>query len=503
MKTVRMIIALVLAVCLWGGAWGITKTELPKKSGQKASAAKKTAKKASRKRHIGSAAPKKAAAPAPAKPAAPGSIKPLGRKYASSVGAAKKGEVIKFGNYEQDGDPDNGREPIEWIVLDVDEEGDLLIITRYGLDAVEYNETKEAVDWEDSTIRDWLNEDFCYYAFDNDELSHIYRVHSSDSVEDSAFLLTPAMAEGLLSSDASRCAAATSYAKEQGVSASDSACRSWLENSGGASAPFIDTNGRINISGAAVDNAAIAVRPVMYIDPRAKMKNDNSFEDKVPSDLLLSGESSGRPEWLAHRIGALENGGENADFDTVSFGRYGGEPIKWLALEKTDSYMLLISADILDARRYHNSTEAITWEHCDLRRWLNNDFYYSAFSSDEKQRILVSQVKNEDNVNFDADGGNDTEDKVYLLSLDEARDLFDNDSQRLCRPTRYAESRGVYVFRNNGCCWWWLRSPGKGNAAANITYFGSRNITGSTVNESGLLCPGGGVRPVIRVRLTD
>ena len=42
------------------------------------------------------------------------------------------GDVLAFGHYEQDNNPDNGPEPIEWIVLDV-QDGKALLLSRYGL----------------------------------------------------------------------------------------------------------------------------------------------------------------------------------------------------------------------------------------------------------------------------------------------------------------------------------------------------------------------------------
>ncbi len=71
-----------------------------------------------------------------------------------------------FGTYEQDGDESNGPEPIEWEILDENENGTLLI-SRYVLDSVQYNETREEVTWENCSLRSWLNNDFYNTAFDD------------------------------------------------------------------------------------------------------------------------------------------------------------------------------------------------------------------------------------------------------------------------------------------------------------------------------------------------
>ena len=76
--------------------------------------------------------------------------------------------VIEFGQYEQDGNLENGPEPIEWIVLKI-EEKKILLISRYGLDAIQFhNKTipwDNPVNWKMSSIRKWLNQDFYEKAF--------------------------------------------------------------------------------------------------------------------------------------------------------------------------------------------------------------------------------------------------------------------------------------------------------------------------------------------------
>ena len=75
--------------------------------------------------------------------------------------------------------------------------------------------------------------------------------------------------------------------------------------------------------------------------------------------------------------------------DTVSFGSYeqdgntsnGPEPIQWIVLDKIDGQLLLLSADVLEARQYHHVPfEEVTWENSDLRAWMNGDFYEGTFT---------------------------------------------------------------------------------------------------------------------------
>ena len=80
--------------------------------------------------------------------------------------------ILTFGKYEQDNNPDNGPEEIEWIVLE-EQDGNLLLLSRYGLDAVPYNDGNTETTWEDSTLRSWMNSDFLETAFTPEEQSAI------------------------------------------------------------------------------------------------------------------------------------------------------------------------------------------------------------------------------------------------------------------------------------------------------------------------------------------
>ncbi len=151
--------------------------------------------------------------------------------------------------------------------------------------------------------------------------------------------------------------------------------------------------------------------------------------------------------------------------DIIKFGKYpqdsnGSEsPIEWLVLDVKGNEALLISRYALDCKQYH-SGGSITWEDCDLRKWLNSDFLKSAFSNEESERILVSELRNDDNPKYGTRGGNDTKDRIFCLSIAEAEQYFSSDEDIQCRPTAYAREQGALVDSENDCCNWWLRSPG-------------------------------------------
>lgn len=86
----------------------------------------------------------------------------------SALLTAKPGDVIEFGRYEQDNDPDNGPEPIGWFVM-AEKDGRLLLWSLYALDSELYNKTSGDVTWETCTLRKWLNDSFLNAAFNEKE----------------------------------------------------------------------------------------------------------------------------------------------------------------------------------------------------------------------------------------------------------------------------------------------------------------------------------------------
>ena len=188
----------------------------------------------------------------------------------------------------------------------------------------------------------------------------------------------------------------------------------------------------------------------------------------------------------------------------------GKEPIEWIIIGKRDDGgLVLMSKFALDATAYNTYRTDVTWETCTLRAWLNEDFYETAFSPDEKTKIAWVMIENEDNPIHATAGGRPTQDKVWLLSISEAVDLvvtdrvysyFTDDDLRMCAPTDYAIARHAYqsiayTVDGIGSCYWWLRSPGDSSEdAAYIDTGGSVYTYGNFVSSNVIA-----VRPVICV----
>ena len=155
---------------------------------------------------------------------------------------------------------------------------------------------------------------------------------------------------------------------------------------------------------------------------------------------------------------------------------------------------MLMSVYLLDCVKYHEDWESVTWEDCTLRQWMNDDFYNSAFTASEKKHILTSYLENVDNLWYGTEGGNDTEDKVFALSLEEAEQYFgikdfgaySSPELSAAKVTEYAEAQGAYVSEyesSAGNGWWCLRSPGFRNDHVVYVYGGDFSEDGVSVDS--------------------
>ena len=195
--------------------------------------------------------------------------------------------------------------------------------------------------------------------------------------------------------------------------------------------------------------------------------------------------------------------------DYVAFGRYeqdndlsnGAEPIEWLVLDVQDGKALLISRYGLDAKPYNEEEVGVTWETCTLRGWLNGAFMDAAFTYDEKNAILLTDVDNSDSQGYsgwNTTGGNDTQDQIFLLSYAEANRYFDvtwenrDNTRSRAAPTAYAvaQGAGIFTFLNAKTAdgdapgWWWLRSPGRNQNYNYATLvYDDGSLTYSKVND--------------------
>lgn len=217
------------------------------------------------------------------------------------------------------------------------------------------------------------------------------------------------------------------------------------------------------------------------------------------------------------------NSGNVSDVgNKMSFGSYPmsdasgatNESIEWIVIDKDEANnkILLLSSQIIDCKKYNETRDKVTWETCTLRKWLNNEFYNKAFSSEEKNKIITTNVINKDNPYKESvKGGNSTNDKIFLLSVEEVNkyfsqaDMKSENSKLAAFATNYAknvDNDGEKLWINfekgapyDGYSYYWLRSPGiYQRDAAGVDYDGKLDNDGRYVDIAVI-----GVRPVMWV----
>lgn len=199
----------------------------------------------------------------------------------------KVGDTYTFGAYEQDNSTSNGKEAIEWTVLDKDGMS-LLLISKQALDCQQYNTSYTDVTWESCSLRKWMNGTFLNKAFNAEEQAQIqnttvsadknpeYNTNPGNATTDKVFLLSINEVEKYFNSDEARKCAPTAYAKAQGAYTSDSyktasgaaTCWWWLRSPGSSqgSAATVNHGGSVICNGYSVIYDTDAVRPALWIN---------------------------------------------------------------------------------------------------------------------------------------------------------------------------------------------------------------------------------------------
>jgi len=203
------------------------------------------------------------------------------------------------------------------------------------------------------------------------------------------------------------------------------------------------------------------------------------IEDPIDPDETL--------EWIPGDPFAPDPAARRQRFEKIEFGG-----LSWLILDKEEDKVFLLSELVLFDMKYNEELVSTTWETSSIRKYLNNEFFNS-FSPEDRQRIALTRVMNGDILFTNTLGimfgmeyhswiipaGNDTDDRIFLLSLDEVEHYFDNDSDRMARMADdHPWSGGDIEYR-----WWWLRSPSRGTfCAVVISYIRGDALSGYPVN---------------------
>ncbi|MBR2650214.1 MAG: hypothetical protein IKD45_00985, partial [Clostridia bacterium] len=326
-------------------------------------------------------------------------------------------KTIEFGSYWF---LENEKRPIEWLELCREGERSLLI-SKYALDALPYNEKKFApATWAESSLRAFLNGEFFETAFTEEErekicltgnknrdlISNIYNVSGGKFTYDKVFLLSE---EDLALIESKRCRA-TPYAARKAQRNEGEDIIWWLRSIGSLKTMVKAVKSRDEgILGLGAHTDCIGVRPLIWV-------NFGKEKYECPT----------------------------AEREYIEFGSYYKDneneklPLRWKVLKKENGEALIITSDVIDAQPY-DALGKSDWSKSSLCAWLNGEFINNAFSRDEADRILS---------------------EIYIPAVDDAIALFDDRDDRVdYTVTEYARSRGAHTF-SDGKCFIWLASGG-------------------------------------------
>lgn len=226
------------------------------------------------------------------------------------------GSIVRFGAYEQDNNLENGKEPIDWLVLEV-QNGKALLLSNDILDAQHFHPENQYYTWEQSSLRQWLNVEFYTSAFDQDIRSYVllsdlqtfanavYESRSCPDTQDHVFLLSCNEADryfriawgsnGYHTFNTDMTATPTAYALAQGLDVHKHGTSHWLLRSPGWTkywqACVVAANGGISSTPFHLDEP-LGVRPAIWIDLNAPLEiqrtatldTDSGLEGLFPAD---------------------------------------------------------------------------------------------------------------------------------------------------------------------------------------------------------------------------
>ena len=229
-----------------------------------------------------------------------------------------------------------------------------------------------------------------------------------------------------------------------------------------------------------------------------------------------------RPDYTGYQTST--SGSDNGyTYGNVYWFKY--EPVKWRVIDPSTG--LIMCDSIIDSQPYNNyilSADSTYWgdsaktyyannyAKSSIRQWLNNDFFNTAFSVEQKLNIKTTTLNNDGYYTLTGTTGNEkydapsTNDKIFLLSYDDvknsdygfSKDTYD--SARLAKGSDYAKCQGLYVFNSSGsscdgCSHWLLRSPGS-------DYYGVCRVfyTGFVDAYRRTNCTCDGIRPALKLQ---
>ena len=333
----------------------------------------------------------------------------------SFTGELNIGDIVTFGAYNQDGDFNNGPEPLEWIVVSA-KDHQLRLVAKNALAAEKFNDTQQDVTWESCSLRTFLNSEFIDGTFTEEEAALIAE---TENKQYSNYNIWSSVEQGNDTTDKVFLLSYEEFLQYLG------------EGSDYAKAVAVDENGNS-------EAAAWCLRTMYDSNRNVRLINGNGENEKDGQDICTN--TYIRPCLVINLPDTASTPDENGSYfepgDIVTLGNYeqdndssnGAEAMEWVILGKfeDDGYYVLINKYVLDWMPYNDSTESVEeWENSTIYAFLNDNFYQEAFS--EEEAALIKDIGN----------GN-----VFLLGSG-ALENYGSRLQFAAAPTAFAIAKGA------------------------------------------------------------
>lgn len=472
-------------------------------------------------------------------------------------GSSPINNIIWFGTYPQQDATGVQYEPIKWRVLSQDG-NEALLLAENILDNI--LDSSSETYWNASELRTWLNETFKKKAFTANQINNgiISNTISTNGIDttDKIFLLSydDTVNNNYFPNIESKKAIGSNYAKNvlnrgDRLIVDSNGYSPWWLRTAIVSTPYfrriIDCDGDSGFS--YYDSTDVGVRPAFYANLSSDIfKTSNNGISFNLHGASWKAESTLWGEMTAYQGGQklptadnLDNFPANKAFigwtingnldnvvtelpinqtgdivlspalvdvgDAIWFGTFPQhdkngiirEPIKWRVLSNNASEALLVSDTILYNKPFNDTYGSVPWSASSIRSWLNDEFKNEIFTDEQINNGLVTKT-------IQTTGQSDTEDELFLLSLEEAESLFSNNYSRKVVATNYAKNidyNGTKLWTDNDYAYYWLRSPGYlGTTYATfVCEDGSIDNEGYYVND----CEFSGIRPAFYLNLSS
>jgi hypothetical protein len=173
--------------------------------------------------------------------------------------------------------------------------------------------------------------------------------------------------------------------------------------------------------------------------------------------------------------------------DKFEYGLLLEQPITWRVLKKDDESVTVISEDVIACMPFDDCSADYAMSY--VRKWLNEIFYDKVFTENEKKALEINKIEMNSSRN-DGDAAV-LEDRVFLLTSSEIKELFDENNGNVWAITH----TGFAIHTGGETSCWTRDASGRSDIPIHVNECGEKDDRVRYCYNVSL-----GVRPAIRLK---